>query len=99
MHRHEMVNPDWTYQKTKVRACAKHSPPHAQHYSGECRLANSMIETAMDNRVVHSNPNIMHGTPVFVGTRVPTRSLWDYLEAGYSLIDHDPEAVVRALGE
>ena len=42
----------------------------------------------MDNRVVHSNPSIMHGTPVFIGTRVPARSLWDYLEAGYSLDDY-----------
>ena len=41
-----------------------------------------------DNRVVHSNPNIMHGTPVFSGTRVPARSLWDYLEAGHSLDEY-----------
>ena len=27
----------------------------------------------------------MHRTPVFIGTRVPVRSLWDYLEAGDSL--------------
>ena len=47
-----------------------------------------MIETAMDNRVVHSNPNIMHGTPVFVGKRVPARSLWDYFQAGYSLDEY-----------
>lgn len=47
-----------------------------------------MIETIMDNRVVHSNPNVLHGTPVFIGTRVPARSLWDYLEAGYSLDDY-----------
>ena len=47
-----------------------------------------MIETTMNNRVVHSNPDIMHGTPVFIGTRVPARSLWDYLEAGYSLDEY-----------
>jgi uncharacterized protein (DUF433 family) len=35
--------------------------------------------------VVHSDPNILGGTPVFVGTRVPVRSLFDYLEAGDSL--------------
>ncbi len=32
--------------------------------------------------VIHSDPNIMGGTPVFVGTRVPFQTLLDYLEAG-----------------
>ena len=32
--------------------------------------------------VVHSDPEIMGGTPVFVGTRVPLQTLLDYLEAG-----------------
>ena len=32
--------------------------------------------------VVHSDPGIMGGTPVFVGTRVPFQTLLDYLEAG-----------------
>lgn len=35
--------------------------------------------------VVHSDPEIMSGTPVFVGTRVPFQTLLDYLEAGDSL--------------
>jgi uncharacterized protein (DUF433 family) len=35
--------------------------------------------------VVHSDPEIMSGTPVFVGTRVPLYNLFDYLEAGDSL--------------
>jgi uncharacterized protein (DUF433 family) len=35
--------------------------------------------------VVHSDPEIMSGTPVFVGTRVPVYNLFDYLEAGDSL--------------
>jgi uncharacterized protein (DUF433 family) len=35
--------------------------------------------------VVHSNPEILGGTPVFVGTRVPLRNLIDYLEGGHSL--------------
>lgn len=35
--------------------------------------------------VVHSDPDILGGTPVFVGTRVPVRTLIDYLEAGDSL--------------
>jgi uncharacterized protein (DUF433 family) len=42
---------------------------------------------AMTNprNVVHSDPELMGGTPVFVGTRVPVQSLFDYLEAGDSL--------------
>jgi uncharacterized protein (DUF433 family) len=54
--------------------------------------------------VIHSNPNILGGTPVFVGTRVPVQSLLDYLEAGDSLdvfLDHFPtvsrEKAVAAL--
>jgi uncharacterized protein (DUF433 family) len=35
--------------------------------------------------IVHSDPDILGGTPVFVGTRVPVKSLYDYLEAGDSL--------------
>jgi uncharacterized protein (DUF433 family) len=31
------------------------------------------------------DPEILGGTPVFVGTRVPVKSLYDYLEAGDSL--------------
>jgi uncharacterized protein (DUF433 family) len=35
--------------------------------------------------VVHSDPEIMSGTPVFVGTRVTFQTLLDYLEAGQPL--------------
>ena len=35
--------------------------------------------------VVHSDPEILGGTPVFVGARVPVKSLFDHLEAGDSL--------------
>lgn len=35
--------------------------------------------------VVHSDPEILGGTPVFVGTRVPVQNLIDYLAAGDSL--------------
>ncbi|HKD07382.1 MAG TPA: DUF433 domain-containing protein [Bryobacteraceae bacterium] len=33
------------------------------------------------------DPEIMHGTPVFRGTRVPAKTLFDYLESGQSLND------------
>jgi uncharacterized protein (DUF433 family) len=44
-----------------------------------------MIAMVKRASVVHSDPEILGGTPVFVGTRVPLRNLIDYLEGGYSL--------------
>lgn len=35
--------------------------------------------------VICRNPDVMGGTPVFCGTRVPVRTLLDYLEAGESI--------------
>jgi uncharacterized protein (DUF433 family) len=35
--------------------------------------------------VTHRDPEILHGEPVFVGTRVPVRSLFEYLEGGETL--------------
>ena len=35
--------------------------------------------------VIHSDPDILGGTPVFVGTRVPFRNLIDFLERNHSL--------------
>ncbi len=37
--------------------------------------------------VIHSDPDILGGTPVFAGTRVPFQTLIDYLEAGHPLSD------------
>ena len=37
------------------------------------------------SQFIHSDPEILSGTPVFVGTRVPVRSLFDYLEGGDTL--------------
>jgi uncharacterized protein (DUF433 family) len=45
------------------------------------------MEAPMAKRVsvVHSDPEILGGTPVFVGTRVPLRNLFDYLERGHDI--------------
>jgi uncharacterized protein (DUF433 family) len=37
------------------------------------------------NQIIHSDPDILGGTPVFVGTRVPVQSLFDHLEGGDTL--------------
>ena len=36
----------------------------------------------MTDILIERNPDILWGTPVFPGTRVPVRALMDYLEAG-----------------
>jgi uncharacterized protein (DUF433 family) len=36
----------------------------------------------MSETVVSVSPDVMGGTPVFPGTRVPVRTLLDYIEAG-----------------
>ena len=41
----------------------------------------------MKTHVVSSNSEVMGGTPVFEGTRVPVQTLIDYLEAGESIDD------------
>jgi uncharacterized protein (DUF433 family) len=37
------------------------------------------------NAFVTRNSNVMHGAPCFAGTRVTTHTLFDHLEAGYSI--------------
>ena len=39
----------------------------------------------MKKPVVSRSPEVMGGTPVFCGTRVPVQTLLDYLEAGESI--------------
>lgn len=41
----------------------------------------------METPVIACNPDVMGGTPVFSGTRVPVQTLLDYLEAGDSIDD------------
>ena len=56
------------------------------------------------NNVITKDPDILGGTAVFRGTRVPFQTLWDYLEGGDTLdefLDDFPtvtrEAAVSAL--
>jgi uncharacterized protein (DUF433 family) len=41
----------------------------------------------MKSPVISRRPEVMGGTPVFAGTRVPVQTLLDYLEAGESMDD------------
>ena len=47
--------------------------------------------------IVHSDPEIMGGTPVFVGTRVPIQNLIDSLEGGESVDSVKREQVIAAI--
>ena len=37
------------------------------------------------SQLINRDPEIMGGTPVFMGTRVPIKTMFDHLEGGYSL--------------
>jgi uncharacterized protein (DUF433 family) len=59
-----------------------------------------------NNSVFHSDPEILGGTVVFKGTRVPLQNLTDYLEGGYTIdefVDDFPsvtkEHAIRGLEE
>jgi len=43
------------------------------------------MNTTTNTLPIHTNPEIMGGVPVFVGTRVPAQTLFDYLADGCSL--------------
>lgn len=58
----------------------------------------------MSKSAVISSPDILGGTPVFKGTRVPVKTLFDYLNAGDSIEEFfddfpsvSPELVMRVL--
>jgi uncharacterized protein (DUF433 family) len=41
-----------------------------------------MIDTQRITKLINLDPEIMSGTPVFMGTRVPVQTLFDYIEEG-----------------
>jgi uncharacterized protein (DUF433 family) len=45
------------------------------------------MKTVDLTQVVRSDPDVLGGTPVFAGTRVPVQSLFDHLEAGDAIGD------------
>jgi uncharacterized protein (DUF433 family) len=51
-----------------------------------CPILGTVGDAVADLRsIIHSDPEIHSGDPVFVGTRVPVRTLLDYIEGGDSL--------------
>ena len=49
------------------------------------RKLDQLMRMTDPRRIMHRDPGILGGTPVFVGTRVPVKTLFDYLQAGDSL--------------
>jgi uncharacterized protein (DUF433 family) len=43
------------------------------------------MRTEMETQLISRSPNILSGTPVFAGTRVPVQTIIDYLAGGHSL--------------
>ena len=60
--------------------------PHAQKKLGDpASSAELAALRARFARIVSQDPEILGGEPVFTGTRVPVKSLFDHLEAGDSI--------------
>ncbi len=69
-------------------------PGRHRHAEGRARNCRVVIRTVLGlitsmkkHSVVKIDPEIMGGVPCFAGTRVPARTLIDYVEGGDSLRD------------
>ena len=59
---------------------------HAQKKLGDPASSGELAALrARWSRIVSQDPEILGGEPVFAGTRVPVKSLFDHLEAGDSI--------------
>jgi uncharacterized protein (DUF433 family) len=45
----------------------------------------NVMNTEVEAQVISRSPDVMSGTPVFAGTRVPVRTIIDYLAGGHPL--------------
>jgi uncharacterized protein (DUF433 family) len=45
------------------------------------------LNAMAEHSVIDISPEILHGTPVFAGTRVPVKALFDYLKGGETLAE------------
>ena len=49
------------------------------------RQCRDLSDNKIMQEAITRDPEVMHGTPVFRGTRVPVQTLFDYIENGDSL--------------
>src|SRR5439155_7163434 len=54
-------------------------------YARLLRVYTGATSMTQRSAIVHSDPDILGGTPVFIGTRIPIQSLFEYLEGGETL--------------
>jgi uncharacterized protein (DUF433 family) len=72
-------------------------------------MSRRKVKPSVPTQLITRSPKRMSGAPVFAGTRVPVKTLFDYLAAGDSLerfLDHFPDvtyeqatAVLEQTGE
>ena len=67
----------WRILTSEFRVLAK-----GQGEITDTRDRQARAETTMTDKLIDRNPDILGGTPVFTGTRVPVRILMEHLEAG-----------------
>ena len=48
-------------------------------------IFNFVKQNYMNNKIINIDPEILSGEPVFNGTRVPIKNLFDYIETGETL--------------
>lgn len=66
-------------------APSKRGARNERNTIGDARWRGNTMNPIASARIIHRDPEIQGGVPVFVGTRVPLRNLFDCLEAGESL--------------
>jgi uncharacterized protein (DUF433 family) len=54
-------------------------------FCGSYRSWEALSDNGDMQEAITRDPEVMHGTPVFRGSRVPVQTLFDYLENGDSL--------------
>ena len=79
---------------------------NASSLTGHLAITPSLRDNSYMVLAITRDPEIMHGTAVFRGTRVPVQTLFDYLEGGETLEDFlagfptvSRELVLQALEE
>jgi uncharacterized protein (DUF433 family) len=48
-------------------------------------MAQRKTHSTLPDFIISRDPEVMGGTPVFAGTRVPVKTFTDYLSGGYSI--------------
>lgn len=72
--------------RTACRAATGRMPSECDGWKYlACQAGSRLVPMLTAKEVIHTDPEILAGEPVFAGTRVPLRNLFDYLEAGDSL--------------